>query len=72
MMEHMKQSNDIIGILDNRYKAYLEDDGKWLNEGFRNIFTEGEANRENLKTPVYLMLPEEIRDYVDQLLSGNL
>ena len=68
----MKERKNIIEILDNKYKAYLEDEGKWLNEGFRNIFTEGEANRESLKTPVYLMLPEEIRVYVDQLLLENL
>jgi hypothetical protein len=67
----MKESKNIIEILDNKYKAYLEDDGKWLNEGFRNIFIEGEASRKNLKTSVYLMLPEEIREDVDQLLSDN-
>ena len=67
----MKESKNIIEILDNKYKAYLEDDGKWLNEGFRNIFTEGEASRNNLKTSVYLMLPEEIREDVDQLLLDN-
>lgn len=67
----MKESKNIIEILDNKYKAYLEEDGKWLNEGFKNIFIEGEASRENLKTPVYLMLPEEIREDVDQLLSDN-
>ncbi|RKO72727.1 hypothetical protein D7322_04610 [Sphingobacterium puteale] len=72
MTEQMKDSKNIIEILDSKYKAYLEDEGKWLNEGFRNIFTEGEANRENLKTPVYLMLPEEIREYVDQLLLDHL
>ncbi|MDF2514721.1 hypothetical protein D3C87_383750 [compost metagenome] len=67
----MKESKNIIEILDNKYKAYLEEDGKWLNEGFKNIFIEGEASRKNLKTPVYLMLPEEIREDVDQLLSDN-
>ncbi|RKE56564.1 MULTISPECIES: hypothetical protein [Sphingobacterium] len=67
----MKESKNIIEILDNKYKAYLEEDGKWLNEGFRNIFIEGEASRKNLKTSVYLMLPEEIREDVDQLLSDN-
>ncbi|GAA4169737.1 hypothetical protein GCM10022218_07120 [Sphingobacterium ginsenosidimutans] len=71
MTEHMKESKNIIEILDNKYKAYLEEDGKWLNEGFRNIFIEGEASRKNLKTSVYLMLPEEIREDVDQLLSDN-
>ncbi|WP_343560302.1 hypothetical protein [Sphingobacterium sp.] len=68
----MKEHKKIIEILDSKYKTYLEDEGKWLNEGFRNIFVEGEASRENLKTPVYLMLPEEIREYVDQLLSDNI
>ncbi|MCS4224046.1 hypothetical protein [Sphingobacterium sp. BIGb0165] len=67
----MNESKKIIEILDNKYKAYLEEDGKWLNEGFRNIFIEGEASRKNLKTSVYLMLPEEIREDVDQLLSDN-
>ncbi len=67
----MKESKNIIEILDNKYKAYLEEDGKWLNEGFRNIFIEGEASRKNLKTSVYLMLPEEIREDVDKLLSDN-
>ncbi|WP_454880069.1 hypothetical protein [Sphingobacterium detergens] len=67
----MKESKNIIEILDNKYKAYLEEDGKWLNEGFKNIFIEEEASRKNLKTPVYLMLPEEIREDVDQLLSDN-
>ncbi|MEI2273800.1 hypothetical protein OHD16_16760 [Sphingobacterium sp. ML3W] len=67
----MKESKNIIEILDNKYKAYLEEDGKWLNEGFRNIFIEGEASRKNLKTSVYLMLPEEIREDVDLLLSDN-
>lgn len=71
MTEHMNESKKIIEILDNKYKAYLEEDGKWLNEGFRNIFIEGEASRKNLKTSVYLMLPEEIREDVDQLLSDN-
>jgi len=71
MTEHMKESKNIIEILDNKYKAYLEEDGKWLNEGFRNIFIEGEASRKNLKTSVYLMLPEEIREDVDKLLSDN-
>jgi len=71
MTEHMKESKNIIEILDNKYKAYLEEDGKWLNEGFRNIFIEGEASRKNLKTSVYLMLPEEIREDVDLLLSDN-
>ncbi|MNG68270.1 hypothetical protein D3C87_1078800 [compost metagenome] len=65
----MKDSKDIIEVLDNKYSAYLEDDGKWLNEGFSNIFFEREAKRENLKATVYLMLPREVRVYVDQLLS---
>ncbi len=67
----MKERKNIVEILDHRYKTYLEDEGRWLNEGFRNIFTDGEPSRENLKTPVYLMLPEEIREYVDQLLLDN-
>ncbi|RKE57250.1 hypothetical protein [Sphingobacterium detergens] len=67
----MKNGKNIIEILDNRYSAYLEEEGKWLNEGFRNIFIEKEAKRENLKIPVYLMLPKEIRACVDQLLSGE-
>ncbi|MEI2274432.1 hypothetical protein OHD16_19955 [Sphingobacterium sp. ML3W] len=67
----MKNSKNIIEILDNRYSAYLEDEGKWLNEGFKGIFTEKGEQKENLKTPVYLMLPKEIRVYVDQLLSDE-
>jgi len=64
----MKNSKNIIEILDNRYSVYLEDEGKWLNEGFGNIFTEKEAKKENLKIPVYILLPKEIRACVDQLL----
>lgn len=64
----MKNSKNIIEILDNRYSVYLEDEGKWLNEGFGNIFTEKEAKKENLKIPVYILLPKEIRVCVDQLL----
>jgi len=30
----MKNSKNIIEILGNRYSAYLEYEGKWLNEGF--------------------------------------
>lgn len=64
----MKDSKDIIEILDIKYSAYLEDDGKWLHEGFSNIFRESVPKRENLKNSVYLMLPKEIRIYLDQLL----
>lgn len=68
----MKESKNIIEILDDKYKAYLEIDGKWLADGFGNIFVEREASQKNLKTSIYLMLPQEIREYVDQLLTENL
>ena len=64
----MENSKNIIEILDSKYKTYLDDEGKWLNEGFKNIFMDGEPSRENLKTPIYLMLPEDIREHVDKLL----
>jgi len=67
----MEKSKNIIEILDNKYKGYLEDEGKWLYGGFRDVFSEGEANKENLKTPVYLMLPKEIRAYVNKILLEN-
>jgi hypothetical protein len=71
MTENMGNNNSIIENLDSKYRGYLEDEGKWLNEGFKNIFIDGVPNKENLKTSVYLMLPQEIRDDVDQLLSND-
>jgi hypothetical protein len=71
MTEQMENNKNIIDNLDEKYRTYLEDEGKWLNEGFKNIFIDGEPSKNNLKTPVYLMLPEEIREYVDQLLLEN-
>lgn len=68
----MENNKNIIENLDRRYKNYLEDDGKWLNEGFKNIFIDGEPSRNNLKTSVYLMLPEDIREHVDQLLDSSI
>lgn len=68
----MENNQRIVEILDSSYKEYLKHDGKWLNEGFKAIFIDGEANSENLKTSVYLMLPYEIRKHVDQLLSDNV
>jgi hypothetical protein len=71
MTENMGNNNSIIENLDSKYRGYLEDEGKWLNEGFKNIFNDGVPNKENLKTSVYLMLPQEIRYYVDQLLTND-
>lgn len=71
MTKQMKQNKNIIEILDFKYKAYLEDDGRWLNEGFKNIFIAGETSRKNLKTHVYLMLPDEIRHNIDYLLEES-
>ncbi|WP_293906391.1 hypothetical protein [Sphingobacterium sp. UBA5670] len=71
MTENMG-NNNIIENLDSKYRGYLDDEGKWLNEGFKNIFIDGEPNRENLKTSVYLMLPQEIREYVDHLLGEKI
>ncbi len=68
MTENM---SSIIENLNNKYSGYLEDEGKWLNEGFQNIFIDGVPSKENLKTSVYLMLPQEIREYVDQLLPND-
>lgn len=65
----MENKNNIIENLDSKYRGYLDDEGKWLNEGFKNIFVDGEPSRENLKTSVYLMLPQEIREDVDHLLG---
>jgi len=65
----MGNNNNIIENLNSKYREYLDDEGKWLNEGFKNIFIDGKPSRENLKTSVYLMLPQEIREYVDQLLG---
>ncbi|MEZ0451272.1 hypothetical protein ACR78Z_04230 [Sphingobacterium thalpophilum] len=65
----MENNKSIIEILDDSYKGYLAEEGKWLNEGFKNIFVDGEPSRENLKTPIYLMLPEDIREHVDKLLG---
>ncbi|WP_104383002.1 hypothetical protein [Sphingobacterium sp. HMA12] len=67
----MKNSKNIIEILDSKYRTYLEAEGKWLNEGFKGVFTDKGEQKENLKTPIYLMLPKEIRVYVDQLLSDE-
>ncbi|RKF42445.1 hypothetical protein BCY89_02925 [Sphingobacterium siyangense] len=71
MTENMGNNNNIIENLDSKYHGYLEDEGKWLNDGFKNIFIDGEPSKANLKTSVYLMLPQEIRDYVDQLLHND-
>ncbi|MDQ1150122.1 hypothetical protein [Sphingobacterium zeae] len=67
----MGNNNNIIENLDSKYRRYLEDEGKWLNEGFKNIFVDGVPSKANLKTSVYLMLPQEIRDDVDQLLPND-
>ncbi len=71
MTENMGNNNSVIENLDSKYRGYLEDEGKWLNEGFKNIFIDGVPSKENLKTSVYLMLPQEIREYVDQLLLND-
>lgn len=71
-MEQIENNHRIIEILDSTYKEYLKDDGKWLHEGFRAIFIDGEASATSLKTSVYLMLPYEIRKHVDQLLSDHI
>jgi len=37
----MGNNNNIIENLNSKYREYLDDEGKWLNEGFKNIFIDG-------------------------------
>lgn len=59
---------DFIENLNQKYKGYLQKEGKWLVGGFKDVFYSQEVESKDLenmlKLEVFSMLPREIKDEI--------
>ncbi len=58
-MTNSKEISEIINILNNKHKQFLEGEGKWLGGSFDNIFIKDGENR--VKLEIVAMLPQYIK-----------
>lgn len=61
---------EALKALNLKYREYLDNEGRWLNEGFESIVTVEENPADSrqqllqLKKEIYMMLPLHIREEI--------
>ncbi len=60
---------DLIKNIDEKYRSYLNSEGKWLGGTLATVFKNNESKE--FKNEIFINLPKVIQDELNELVSED-